>query len=207
MKWKNLVSNDTGAVLIGAIVVLVAVTAIGVTLIKVSNFEVTMATNEKCKEEARFNAESCAVSGIKLVKMVSAQASEQGILGIPEGNSKILGITYADAEGAGTKEEEFAQKVLGTLSDNVCEDFELTPPNMNMDAAANIRPLGGSANAGTAANRQISGYSYGIGLGGAGGGGVNKWFLIACRGGGCNGNGRHVSYSRYKKVLGIPGGM
>jgi hypothetical protein len=206
MKWKNVVSNDKGAVLIGAIIVLVAVTAIGVTLITMSNFEVNMATNEKCTEEARYNAESCSVSGIKLIKMVSTQASEQGILGIPEGDNKILGITYAESESASSKEAEFAQKVLGTLDDSVCEDFELRQ-NTNIDAAANIRPLGSSSNAGTASNRQISGYSYGIGLGGAGSGGTAKWYVLASRGNGCNGYGRHVSYVRYKRVLGVPGGM
>ena len=208
MKWKYSLSNETGSVLIGVIVVLVAVTAIGVTLLKVSNFEVNMTTNEKCKEEARFNSESCAVAGIKLVKMISTQASEQGILGIPEGDGKILGVTYAEAEVSSTKEEEFARKVLGDLPDDaVCQDFTLMPANTNMDAGANIRPLGGGANVGTAASRQISGYSYGVGLGGASGGGTNKWFLIACRGGGCNGNSQHAYYSRYKRVIGVPGGM
>jgi hypothetical protein len=206
MKWKNVVSNDKGAVLIGAIIVLVAVTAIGVTLITMSNFEVNMATNEKCTEEARYNAESCSVSGIKLIKMVSTQAAEEGILGIPEGDDKIRGITYADAEGTGTKEEEFAKKVLGVLEDDVCEDFNLSQ-NTILDAAANFRPMGSSSNAGTASNRQISGYSYGIGLGGAGSGGTAKWYVLASRGNGCNGYGRHVSYVRYKRVLGVPGGM
>jgi hypothetical protein len=207
MQFKTILSDDNGAVLMGAIVVLVAITVIGVTLITISNFEVEMATNEKCKEEARYNSESCAVSGIKLIKMVSKLADEKGTLGIAEGDSDILGITYADAEGAGTKEAEFARKVLGDFDDAVCEDFTISPAGWNMDAGGNIEPAGATANPGTAANRQVSGYSYGIGLGGAAGGGFSKWFVLACRGGGCGGNARNVSYVRYKRVPGIEGGM
>ena len=208
MRCHKLISDESGFMLIGTLLVLIAVTAIGVTLVTISNFEVDISTSEKCKEEARYNSESCTISGAKLIKMVATEASEQGVLGIPEGDNRVQGVTYADAEGAGTKEAELAMKILATdQSDTVCEDFTLTPAGTNMDAAANLVPMGADANMGTAANRQISGYSYGVGLGGAGGGGFSNWFIVACRGGGCNSNGRHVSYTRYKRVPGIPGGF
>ena len=208
MRWKQLLNEDQGAVLLGAIVVLVAITLIGVTLMTISTMEVDMAANEKCKEVARYNGESCAVSTIKLVKMVATMASETGELGIPEGDGRIQGITYAEAVSAGTNEAEFALKVLGELDgDTVCDDVTLTPQNANMDATANILEDGSTGNMGTASNRQIAGYSYGIGLGGAGGGGISKWVIVACRGGSCGGDGRHFSYARYKRVLGVPGGM
>jgi hypothetical protein len=208
MQFLHKPSNETGSILVGTLVVLIVVTVIGVTLVTISNFELDIVVSEKCKEEARYNSESCTISGAKLIKMVTTEASEQGNLGISEGDARIQGITYADAQGAGTKESEFAMKVLATdQQDTICEDFTLTPPNVNMDAAANILPTGADANMGTAANRQISGYSYGVGLGGAGGGGFSNWYILACRGGGCNGNGRHVSYTRYKRVPGISGGF
>jgi hypothetical protein len=208
MRCKNIISDESGFMLIGTLLVLVAVTAIGITLITVSNFEVDMSTSEKCKEEARYNSESCSVAGAKLVKMVMQEANNEGVIGIPEGDNRILGVTYADPEGAGTRETEFALKVMmAAQQDTVCDDFSLTPPGTNMDAVGNLLPMGADANEGSAANRQISGYGYGIGLGGAGGGGFSNYVVIACRGGGCNSTGRHVSYSRYKRVPGIPGGF
>jgi hypothetical protein len=210
MHWKKLLSDDKGAVLIGAIVVLVAVTVIGVTLITVSSFETDVAVSEKCKEEARYNSESCAVSGMKVLKMISEYATEEGELGIPEGDFRIPGITYADPETASTKEEEFAKKVYGNIDegdDPVCDDYSLGLAGTNLDAVGNINRMGASPNEGTAANRQVSGYSYGIGLGGAGGGGMNVFFVIACRGDGCQDSGRNVSYVRYRMVPGIKGGQ
>jgi hypothetical protein len=208
MGFKTIMSGNKGSVLVGAIVILVAVTVIGITLIIVSNSEVNMAANEKCKEEARYNSESCTVAGIKLVKMTSQVATKEGILGIPEGNNgPIPGITYADKTDHDSKEEEFARKVIGDFNSGICEDFQLTPADLNMNAGGSIEPAGASANAGTAANRQVSGYSYGIGLGGAGGGGFSRWFVLGCRGGGCNGTARNISYVRYRRVPGIEGGM
>lgn len=208
MLRKSLITDESGALMIGTLLVLIAVTAIGVTLITLSTFEIDMSTSEKCKEIARYNSESCTISGAKLIKMVATKATEEGVLGIPEGDSRVQGVTYADAQNGGTKESEFAMKVLGTgQNDNVCEDFTLSPAGTNMDAAGNLLPMGADANMGTAANRQISGYSYGVGLGGAGGGGFTNWYILACRGGGCNSNGRHVSYTRYKRVPGVSGGF
>lgn len=209
MQWNKLLFNENGAVLIAAIVVLMAVTVIGVTLITVSTYEVDMAFNEKCKEEARYNGESCTIAGIKLLKMISDAASTTGDLGLEEGHDWIPGITYAEPESAGnTKEEEFARKAFGKLDDDpVCEDYQLGLPSTNLDSVGNVNRVGASANKGTAANRQVSGYSYGIGLGGAAGGGFNVYFVLACRGDSCLNSGRNVSYVRYKMVPGIKGGM
>jgi hypothetical protein len=205
---NKIINDESGAMLIGVVLVLIAVTAIGVTVIKMSTFEMDISISEKCKEEARYNSESCTMSGAKLIKFIMTEASEEGFLGIPEGDSRVQGITYADPVSGGTKQQELAMKILAPdQTDNVCEDFTLTPAGTTMDAAANILPTGADANIGTAANRQISGYSYGIGLGGAGGGGFSNWFIVACRGGGCNQNGNHVSYTRYRRVPGIKGGF
>jgi hypothetical protein len=201
-------SDETGSILVATLIVLVAVTVIGTTLVIISNFERDITASEKCKEEARYNSESCAISGAKLIKQVAQEATDTGNIGIPEGDARILGVTYADPQGAGTRESEFAMKILvAGQPDVVCDDFSLTPQIANMDADGNVLPTGADANMGTAANRQISGYTYGVGLGGAGGGGFSNWYLLACRGGGCGGNGRHVSYSRYKRIPGISGGF
>jgi hypothetical protein len=208
MRCKNIISDESGFLQIGTLLVLIAVTAIGVTLIIVSNFEIDMSSSEKCKEEARYNSESCSISAAKLVKMVMDEATKEGVIGIPEGDSRILGVTYADAVDGDNKEVEFAMKLLtADQDDTACEYFSLTPEGNNMDAAGNLMPMGADAIEGNAANRQISGYGYGIGLGGAGGGGFANYVIIACRGGGCNSYGRHVSYNRFKRVPGISGGF
>jgi hypothetical protein len=158
-------------------------------------------------EVARYNSESSTMAVAKLIRMVSEKADDEGVLGIPEGSPLALGIVYPETSGAGSKEAAFALKVLGGPDDEVCEDATLEPQGFNMDAGADIQPDGATATAGTAANMQASGYSYGIGLGAAGGGGTSKWFIIAGRGGGGMQDCRHISYSRYRRVLGVAGGM
>lgn len=208
MQHDNLaITNDKGAVLIGTILVLVAVTVLGVTLISLSINNMKMATNEKCKETARYNGQTCAVAGIKLIRLTGETAAETGQLGILAGDDDILGITYADPETSLTAEAEFASKVFGALDDEVCEDFGLDVADTSITAGGNLLAEGPSAHEGTAANRQMSGYSYGIGLGGAGGGGFNTFFVLACRGTSCAISGRHAAYVRYKRVPGIDGGM
>lgn len=177
------------------------------TLVTMSNFELDILASEKCKEEARYNSESCTISTTKLIKMVTIEASDRGIIGIPEGDNRIPGITYANPVAGGTRHGDFALKVLTAGQQDVCDDVSLTPQNANMSTSGDVMAAGSDANMGTAANRQMSGYSYGVGLGGAGGGGFSNWFIVACRGGGCNNNGQHVSYTRYKRVPGISGGL
>ena len=201
-------TDESGYILIGTIVTLIAVTVIGITLATISSFELDITASEKCKEEACYNSESCIVAGSKLIKMVATEAKDEGNLGIAQGDLRIQGVTYPPPQGASTSEADFAMKIfLPDQQDNVCQDFTLTPQNTNMIAGANILPTGADTNRGTAANRQMSGYSYGIGLGGASGGGFSNWFTLACRGGGCSNNGRHVSYARYKRVPGPNKGL
>lgn len=208
MQYRFQLTDENGSMLVGTLLVLVAITVVGITLATMSTFETDISTSEKCKEEARYNSESCSISSAKLIKHTLDEAGEQGNIGIPEGDGRILGITYANPQGAGTKEAEFGNKIFASaVQDNVCEDFTLTPLGVPMDSAGNILAAGADANMGTAANRQAAGYSYGVGLGGAGGGGFTNWFVISCRGGGCNQNGRHVSYTRYKRVPGVTGGL
>ena len=206
MQRKSPICNEKGFILIGTLLVLVAVTAIGLTLMNVATTEIDISTGEKCKEEARYNSESCTMAGAKLIRMVLDEAANEGMLGIPEGDPRIRGISYAD-EGSANKGADFAAKLFDVRTpDMTCEDFSLTPVGKNMDAGANLRSMGAAAPIGSAANRQISGYSYGVGLGGAAGGGFVGWYVLSCRGGGCNGEGRHISYSRYKRAP-IAGGL
>lgn len=207
MRFSVMSSNQKGAVLLGALVTLMAVTALGSTLLLFSQFELKKTVSEKCMEEARYNSESASMSVSKLVRMVSERVDETGQMGIEAGSLLAPGISYPEATSETTPEAEFARKVLEVTFDPVCADVTLTPNGADMDSAADIQPDGSTATIGTAANIQAAGYSYGVGLGAAGGGGTSQWFIIAGLGRGGMQDCRHISYSRYRRVLGVAGGM
>jgi hypothetical protein len=202
MRLRHIPNNQKGAVLLGVIIVLMGVTALGSTLVLMSQFELKRTASEKCMEVARYNSESSTISVAKLVRLVLEYVDDYATLGIPGGGTLTPGIVYPDDD-----EEAFALKVLGGADDEVCEDVSLVPAGFDMDAGADIQSLGATATQGTAANVQSGGYSYGIGLGGAGGGGTTQWFVIVGRGGGGAKDCRHISYSRYRRVIGISKGM
>jgi len=200
MRVSKLISdNESGAILITVILVLCAVTILSITMSYLSENETYMALNEKCKQVSRYNCESCTTATAKLVRMVfDADAP------VPAGaGTAAPGIAYAPPATAATPEEEFYLKLIGGVPDVECSDVDYAPAGL--DATADIRREDPTAMAGTAANQYAAGYSYGIGLGGASGGGVVYWFQVACRGGGCY-NAQHVAYTRYRKVP-VPGGM
>ena len=200
MRTTQLLTRDQGGVvLVTVILVLCAVTLLSMTLSYMSDNETYMTVNEKCKTAARYNCESCTTGTAKLVRMVfDADAP------VPTGSgTNAPGIMLAPPESAATAEEEFYLKLMGGVQDAQCADVDFTPAGI--DASADVRRDDPSAMAGTAANQYAAGYSYGIGLGGASGGGVVYWFQVACRGGGCY-DARHVAYTRYRKVP-VPGGM
>lgn len=203
---NNMQNSQRGAVLLGAIIVLMGVTALGSTLVLMSQFELKRTASEKCMEVARYNSESATMSVAKLVRLVTERADDTGTLGISEGDALAPGIVYADTS-SGDKAEAFALKVLGGADDEACEDVSLQPVGFNMNSGADIEPAGTTATEGTAANIQAGGYTYGIGLGAAGGGGASQWFVIVGRGGGGGQDCRHISYARYRRVIGVPGGM
>ncbi len=193
-------SNQKGAVLLGALVTLMAVTALGSTLLLFSQFELKKTVSEKCMEEARYNSESASMSVAKLIRHISEYVDDTGDQDIAVASELGPGISYTDSP------RDFYKKAIGQ-ADDVCIDVELTPAGANMDAGADIEPVGTTATQGTAANVQASGYTYGIGLGAAGGGGQSKWYVITGLGGGGMQDCRHISYSRYRRVLGVAGGM
>lgn len=209
MKFHFSRDKERGAVLLGAIVTLLAVTALGSTLILLSQTELKKTASEKCMEVARYNSESATMSVAKLIRLVGERVDATGDLGIPEGDALAPGIVYPEATGNNTKEAEFALKVLGGPDDQVCEDVTLAPAGENMDAAADLASelITVEAQAGSASNVHIAGYSYGIGLGGAAGGGTNIFYTIVGLGGGGMQECRHISYARYRRALGVAGGM
>ncbi len=225
MQRAKAYTNEKGSTLVMAIVVLAAISVLGVTMITLSTNELDMATNEKVKELAKYNCDTCTVSINKLVRLIVDQ-SNQGILGInPDaGDSLAPGIEYAEAEVTTDDTEEFAKKVLFGLEKSTCEDVWLSPGGIadavydatdgdftiyadedeslfELDSAADIVGREVSPVFGTASQEHAAGMGHGLGEGGAGGGGMQMKFVIACRGK-AKYNALHVNYSVYRKILG-----
>lgn len=195
-------NNQSGIVLVGTILVLAAITVLGITLSKISSNEMYMATNEKCKEAARYSSESAAISSAKLIRLVT-DLDQQGVMGIAEGSPLARGIQYPPQSGSDSPQVEFYKKVIGVDTNQTCQDLFFTP--VGLDTDTDIRSQGAQPVAGSRANEFASGYTQGVGVGSTTGG-TALLFIVASRGGGCD-NARHVVYSRYRKVLGVSGGM
>lgn len=216
LSLQRLAQEKKGSALILAIVILVAVSALGVTMITLGKNQVDMATNQKDGQIARYNADSCTVAVSKLIRMV-VDASGEGVIGVATGSgTQAKGMSYQNSLNA----TQFANKVLyGTATPGICEDVALNPLAISgqtsaatsgqftifpteLDAAADIRSTVIKSVAGTASREHMHGVSSGLGEGGAGGGGTMMKFVIACRGRG-PGNALHVDYAVYRKILGI----
>ncbi len=230
MLRANAYNNEKGSTLIMAIVVLAAVSVLGVTMITLSTNELDMATNEKVKQIAVYNCDSCTVSVNKLIRHIVDQ-SNQGMIGVGTGPGTMApGIAYAPADTGLSDEEEFARKAMFGLDTGTCEDVALSPADIanavnaasggdliihadptgatmsELDSAADIMNMTVGSVPGTAAQEFAAGYGHGLGEGGAGGGGTEMKFLIACRGLAPY-SALHVNYSVYRKNPGIPGGF
>jgi hypothetical protein len=208
--------SEKGSILIVTIVVLLAVSILGVTMVTLSRNQIDMATNVKVKEVARFNCDSCTTTVTKLIRHIVDQSNE-GVIGIAPGSALAPGIDYAAATTSMTPQQEFAQKVLFGLQAPGCEDVQLSPqaiadavnaasdgqliinPN-EIDSAADIRSSVVTSAPGTAALEFAAGVGHGLGESGASGGGMVMKFVIACRGRGPY-NALHVGYSVYRKNL------
>ncbi len=224
MQWIKACTNEKGSTLIMAIVVLAAISVLGVTMITLSTTERDMATSDKVKQIAKYNCDICTVSINKLIRYVVDQ-SDQGILGVGTGlGSWAPGIEYEVASTGASDAEEFARKVLFGLDTDACEDVWLSPIAIadavnaasggdltifndanavvpELDSAADIMRMTVGSAPGTASQEHAAGYGHGLGEGGASGGGMELRFLIACRGRAPY-SALHVNYSVYRKILG-----
>jgi hypothetical protein len=221
----TILNQEKGSALILVIVMLVAVSALGVTMITLGKNQVEMSTNLKVHEIARFNCDSCTVGVSKLIRHI-VDASNEGSIGIDAGTAAAPGIYYPAATGSDTPAVEFANKVLfGEGTDNqTCEDvnFDAVAIGNSVQAASNgnftidtARELDSGADIrakfvgtapGSAGPEFDNASSEGLGGGGAGGGGMTLKFVVACRGR-APGNALHVGYSVYRKTLGVGKGQ
>ena len=213
--------DQKGSVTVIALVVLVAVTALAITLINLSNMEQDMATNEKNQDTDFNESDQCVYATAKYLRLlVDLDAGTDGAIqeGIPVGDPKAPGIVYPSTVDF----MELHKRLMRTPGSDPF--YEPDPgdgtmkvifkpaigfnPNV-LPAQGDIRHLEGDITRGTAANQFAAGYSAGVGLGGAGSGSFIKWFIIVCEGRGINqpaaGPAKKV-YARYRKAS-IPGGL
>jgi len=211
---KNL-STEDGSVIIIVVVILMATTALGVTLLNLSTTEQHMTANEKFHENSFYDADSCVTVTAKFLRHLT-DLDDKGIYGIDQGDPLAPGIRYPSS----VTKMGFHAKIMRSPDEPYFVDngegpefvFEedLGFAGNLLPAVADIRPRGETPSPGTAANQQNAGYSAGIGLGGAGSGGFNEWYIVACEGRGANAAtapAASKAYGRYKKVPGIPGGL
>lgn len=217
-------ANKDGSVTLIAVVVLLAITGLAVTLKNVSSLELDMVANERQYTQGQSTTDGCAYATGKFVRwLVDFDEGVDGNkqFGIPLNDPVAPGILYPDSS--------VDDQVLATalLRDTVNIDkFELQKdedgdgkPDYREELAYNpailpavvdLRPSGTAATQGTSSLEYDVGYHGGVGLGGAGSGAYTKWYVLVCEGRALddpNPRVRQRTYGRYRKVLGMPGGL
>ena len=199
------------------VVVLIAISAMGVTLINLGTSEQDMTVNDQAYVQSFYSADACVTVTAKFLRHLT-DLDDRGYYGIDEGDPEAPGIRYPSSVTAlgfhnkimRSADESFYTDDSGELKFLFTEDLGFLE-NL-LPAMADIRPRGETSTPGTASNQQNAGYSAGIGLGGASSGGSNEWYIIACQGRGLSTAGGAAratgrAFGRYRKVAGMPGGL
>lgn len=210
--------NQNGSVTVIALVVLVAMTALGTTLINLGTLEQNMTANEKFQDADFVEADACIYGTAKFMRHLTDLDNGSPYLqrGIPENDPVAPGVKYPPSQpdyltfhfqmtrtDEGFYELDAEEGVMKVVFQ---EDLAFNPTML--PAMADIRPSPTTATPGTAANQFAAGYSAGPGLGGASGGAFSSWFTLICEGRGLTDpvQGSRRVYARYRKVS-IAGGL
>ena len=205
-------TEQDGSVIMIIVVILMAVTALGLTMINMGSSEQEMAANEKFYEDSFYDADSCVQVTAKFLRHLSDE-DDNANYGIPPGSPLAPGVIYPTSVGDYLAFHHKIMRTKESFEDAsgpfvFAEDLGFNP-NL-LAAQADIRPTGAGPSEGTAGLQENAGYSAGIGLGGAGSGGFNEWYIIACEGrglGDASSKATTTVFGRYRKVPGIPGGL
>lgn len=195
----KIVNNEEGSILITAVMFIIALTAIGVTLIKISDFELKMATNDKCQKNAFFNGEA----GLWGMSKVVRRSLEQAQLVNPN-DPEYPGVTRSSATSA-TDDEIYDEMSGFSSASRGQKDFRLFD-NSNItaviDADVNVAYTTSAQIRGNAIEF-ASGYE---GLAGGGAGSNAIFYNITSEGRGCN-NANFTVNGQYRWMIGVPGGL
>jgi len=196
-KAKHILNNESGAaVLIATILILVAITVIGLGTMNNSTVEMTIASNDQQHKMAFYNADSGVYS---VPKLVSRTINESQVQDIGAGSGTAEGLNY-DLRGRTDDEAEthFYQQIMGF--------------NLNNEAAITMQPgINTIINVSRIRRRIVAGGgaefaagTEGVGVGSQGG--VAIFYQMDSRGFTGRGSNANV-IADYRKVLGIAGGL
>ena len=219
--FGHILGNQDGTVLVTMVVVLIAITALGLTMKTLGDSEIEMMTGDKLTEDSFYDADACNVATARFIRVLGHLNDNYGVSAIAAEDPKFApGVKYPeDITAAQLGYDLFYKPELPPYLETVDgedepqfvfkEDLGFVPERLS--AVADIRPRGAHALAGGASNQQNAGYSAGIGLGGAGSGGDANFYIIACEGralGAGTVNASSRTFVMYRRLLGnVSGGI
>jgi hypothetical protein len=194
---RQILTDQSGATLIIVVLVLVAVTAMGLTAITISTNEMNMAGNDKWQKVGFYNADS----GVHGTPLVIAPVLDDNPL-VEEGDPDALNneacLQYLPNEGSSAdRQEKFRRMILrvvgpGGCDPNTPEEKDISFRACGVEADMDICPLGGRAISGSGVRFGASTEGLGVGAGGKG-----MFYRIASTGDG-TGDSTYNVFSLYR---------
>ena len=148
---NTIFTEQEGSVIMIVVVILMAVTALGLTMMNMGSSEQEMSANEKFYEDSFYDADSCIQVTAKFLRHLTDQ-DDNGIYGIPPGSALAPGVIYPTSVGDYLA---FHKKIMRDPDESFedasgsfvfAEDLGFNP-NM-LAAQADIRPRGETASPG-----------------------------------------------------------
>ncbi len=177
------VKNESGVVLLMALLILVILTLIGISATTTTEIELQIAGNEKFHKTAFHRADSGVYVTPKLISACYDSGAEQN----------VAGITYLGSSGT------FYREIMGFDAHDADKDIRFTLGSFDVEVDVNF--TGTEAIAGGAV--EFGSGAEGIG---AGTGGVAAFFDMDSFGEGPRSSLSNV-FAVYRKVIGVPGGL
>jgi Tfp pilus assembly protein PilX len=193
-----MIADQTGATLIIVVLVLLAVTALGLTAITISTNDLNMAGNDKWQRTGFYNADS----GLHGTPLVIAPVFDNNPL-VPEGDpgnpANTACLQYLDSSN-GTKFETFSKKMLNIVGAGGCDQNLKTTKDIafracGIQADMDICPLGARESSGSGVRFGASTEGLGSGAGGKG-----MYFRITATGDGSSVNSTYNVFGVYRWV-------
>ena len=201
-KMRPTGSRENGSVLMTTIVLIVALTAAALTMMKISDFELKMTTNDKCQKQAFYNAESGLWSITKVIREI-CEESEMVNPGSPE----FPGLQKNDEVPASEATDEMITDELIGFGEKSADKRELklfddSDISAVIDVDLNVAYTTQAVIRGNTIEF-ASGYE---GLGGGVAGSTAIFYNITAEGHGCT-NAQYTVNGEYRYMVGVSGGL
>lgn len=190
----KIMSDESGSVIIAAVLILVGLTIMGIWAMNTTVTEYHIASNDQFHKIAFTNADSGVYATPKLVSKAINESTPQ--------DATVMGW-FGFAFDPGTDEDELYEQILGyTAWDGGDPDISMTSNVYNDTIEVDIQRTRQQLVAGGGV--EFSSGAEGIGVGSTGG--VNIFYALDSIGSGPRQSVSNV-VAEYRKVLGIPGGL